>query len=290
MIYQLFLSQRIFNPQIIEPIQNFTGWQYLQRLYPILIILGFIICVVVCVLIIIIGGIQWITSGGERSAVEIARKKVTNGITGLVILLLVFFVISAIGRIFGVNLLGAYQIRLNTILPIPTSTPGISKPIPTISPEQEICLASGGTWREFPTSCADNCVKNSCMDVVTWACDCGVSQCWLGGNCVANPLEPTATTVPPGPIIILPSPTSTPYPTSTPVPTATLTPRPTNTPTPRPTNTPIPTSTPLPTPTVCPLPPRVNGHTQVGIAACGVTSLTFSWNPVIGVTRYAIKV
>src|SRR4030043_1645343 len=120
MIYQLFLSQRIFNPQIIEPIQNFTGWQYLQRLYPILIILGFIICVVVFVLIIIIGGIQWITSGGDRSAIDSARRKVVNGITGLVILLLVFFVLTAIGRIFGINLLGAYKIGTSAMPPVPT--------------------------------------------------------------------------------------------------------------------------------------------------------------------------
>src|SRR4030043_852631 len=118
------LSQRIYNPQIIDPIQNFTGVQYLQRLYPILIILGFIICVVVFMLIIIIGGIQWITSGGDRSAIDSARRKVINGITGLAILLLVFFVLTAIGRIFGVNLLGAYKIQSNMILPMPTSVPG----------------------------------------------------------------------------------------------------------------------------------------------------------------------
>jgi hypothetical protein len=270
------LAQRIYNPQIILPIQNFTGWQYLQRLYPILLILGFIICVVVFVLIIIIGGIQWITSGGERSAIDNARRKVINGITGLVILLLVFFAIIVIGRIFGVNLLGSFQVQTKNISPKPAITPGVPTPTLIISPDQQGCLASGGTWTQFPTACGDNCVQNNCLNVVTWACDCGVSQCWLGGNCVANPVFPTATTAPPGPIIIQPSPTPTPYPTSTPLPTATPTIRPANT----------------PTPTICPLPPLVTGQTPVGTTSCGLTTLTFAWNAGSSSTptQYAIRV
>jgi hypothetical protein len=300
------LSQRIYNPQIIEPIRNFTGWQYLQRLYPILIILGFIICVVIFVLIIITGGIQWITSGGERSAIDNARRKVTNGITGLIILLLLFIVISAIGRIFGLNLLGVYKFGTSGILTTPTSTPGAPTPTRVISIDQENCLASGGTWTEFSTSCADNCIKSGCSDVLTWACDCGPSRCWLGGNCVTNPLVPTATTAPTGPIIISPSPSSTPYPTLTPFPTAvptirptntptprptnTPTPRPTNTPTPRPTNTPTPRPTNTPTPTTCPLPSLVGGQNPIGTTAACLNQLTFRWNAVSGADRYTIRI
>ena len=281
-----FLAQRIYNPQIIPSIRNFSGWQYLQRLYPILLVLAIIISVVVFVLIIVIGGVQWITSGGERAGVDSARRKIINGVTGLFLLLLVFFVLIFIGRVFKVNLLGSF--RINTILPVPSPTVAVQGPSPTPTNQQN-CVNSGGAWTQFPNSCVDECLQIGCLDIISWGCDCGALQCWDGTSCVNNQVLPTPTLVPPGPIIIVNTPT--PVPTSTPRPTATPTPRPTNTPmptsTPRPTNTP----TPIPTPTICPLPTLVTGQRVVSLScATGITSVSLVWNPVSSAIRYAIRV
>jgi hypothetical protein len=54
--------------------------------------------------ILMVGGIQWITSGGDKVRVEAARGRVSSAIIGLVILLSVFAVVIAIEYFFGVNL------------------------------------------------------------------------------------------------------------------------------------------------------------------------------------------
>lgn len=56
-------------------------------------------------LFLIFGGIKWIISGGDKTAVEGARKMITYAIIGLVIAFLSFFIINTIGNFFGVNLL-----------------------------------------------------------------------------------------------------------------------------------------------------------------------------------------
>src|SRR3989344_4341745 len=50
------------------------------------------------------GGIQLITSGGDKTGVETARKKVTFALIGLVVAFLGFFIINFIGTFFGVKL------------------------------------------------------------------------------------------------------------------------------------------------------------------------------------------
>ena len=52
-----------------------------------------------------IGGIQWMTAGGDKAAIEQARGKVTNALVGLVILFSTFAIILAIETFFGVDIL-----------------------------------------------------------------------------------------------------------------------------------------------------------------------------------------
>ncbi len=74
--------------------------------------------------------------------------------------------------------------------------------------QEKQCAQSGGTWKEFPNSCADICGNPlACLDVLTMGCDCGATQCWNGTTCTGNPGS-----------------TPTPTPTITPTPTPTATP------------------------------------------------------------------
>ena len=69
---------------------------------------GFIIMFAIVILLalfyFIYGGIQWITSGGDKTKVQAARNKMVYSIIGLVISLLAFILVSFVGRIFGVIL------------------------------------------------------------------------------------------------------------------------------------------------------------------------------------------
>ncbi len=63
-----------------------------------------IIAVILCLFFLVWGGIQWITSAGDKTKVQAARNRLTWAIIGLVLTLLSFFLLSALGTIFGVNL------------------------------------------------------------------------------------------------------------------------------------------------------------------------------------------
>lgn len=79
-------------------------------------------------------------------------------------------------------------------VPCPTPTP-----TPTSTPDPKLaCSQTGGTWRDFPDSCADTCPPSSprvCSSVLTSSCDCGASACWdlNAVGCIPNPPSPQPT-------------------------------------------------------------------------------------------------
>ena len=53
----------------------------------------------------IIGGIRWITSGGDKARIEGARSSILNSVVGLVVVFSVFVILSLLEKLFGVSLL-----------------------------------------------------------------------------------------------------------------------------------------------------------------------------------------
>jgi hypothetical protein len=51
---------------------------------------------------LILGGVGMITSGGDKQASESARKKITSGLIGLVVIIAGLFLIDFIGTLFGI--------------------------------------------------------------------------------------------------------------------------------------------------------------------------------------------
>lgn len=59
--------------------------------------------VVIAIFFLLLGGIRWITSGGDKTKVDEARKQIVAAIIGLVIAFLAFFIIRVVGGILNVN-------------------------------------------------------------------------------------------------------------------------------------------------------------------------------------------
>ena len=95
----------ITNPVLPEWLQDLSGVEYLQKLIPSLVGLVLVIGSIVFFFIFMIGAIQWMTSGGDKAAVEQARGKVTNALVGLVILFSAFAITFAVETFFGVDIL-----------------------------------------------------------------------------------------------------------------------------------------------------------------------------------------
>ncbi len=60
-----------------------------------------IIGIIWMVFIIVTGAVSIISSSGDKQALEGARKKITNGVIGLVVLVSSLFILSFIGKLLG---------------------------------------------------------------------------------------------------------------------------------------------------------------------------------------------
>lgn len=62
-----------------------------------------IIAIIIAVIFLIIGGIKWIVSGGDKSAVEGARNTIIAAIIGLIVALLAIFIVKVVLGLLGVT-------------------------------------------------------------------------------------------------------------------------------------------------------------------------------------------
>lgn len=99
------LAQSIENPVLGPSLQSKSGVGFFQDLLPRMIGLALVIGVIVFFFIMVTGAIQWITSGGDKTAIEGARGKITNALVGVVLLLSVFALLKIIEDFFGINIL-----------------------------------------------------------------------------------------------------------------------------------------------------------------------------------------
>ena len=139
-LFQTLLQ--IGNPILHPNIQAFSSTNnpvgYFNYLLPKLITIGFVIAILYFVFLFITGAIAWITSGADKVALENARRRITQAIIGLIILLLIYFIGQLMNRIFGLNI---GQLRFPNSPPFATSTP----PVPSLPPASSTCSDVLGT-------------------------------------------------------------------------------------------------------------------------------------------------
>jgi cytochrome bd-type quinol oxidase subunit 2 len=57
------------------------------------------------VLYFVLGGISWLTSGGEREKVEKAKKQMTNAAIGLIVVVASYAIAFIVGKVLGIEIL-----------------------------------------------------------------------------------------------------------------------------------------------------------------------------------------
>jgi len=62
-----------------------------------------IFALIIAFFFLIIGGIKWITSGGDKAQVEEARNQITNALIGLAIVAAAWAIMKLIGFFFGID-------------------------------------------------------------------------------------------------------------------------------------------------------------------------------------------
>ena len=104
-------STDITNPALGDFLNNFATathagpTAFFNYFLPKLVVLAFILGSIIFFFMLITGAIQWISSGGDKGALEGARGKITNALVGLLILFAAFAVIKLIEGFFGISIL-----------------------------------------------------------------------------------------------------------------------------------------------------------------------------------------
>lgn len=91
----------------LKPTGNFAPLGNLkpETLIPMLIKLLLIVAALVFFFMLVLGGIKWILSGGDKGKTEEARNQITSALVGLVIVFSAWAIAGLINAFFGVDIL-----------------------------------------------------------------------------------------------------------------------------------------------------------------------------------------
>jgi amino acid transporter len=98
------LAQQIKINEVDGAFQNATNLR-IENMVPALIKFVLVIAGLAFFFILVIGGIKWILSGGDKAHTEGARNQITAALVGLVIVFSAWAIIALIKSFFGVDLL-----------------------------------------------------------------------------------------------------------------------------------------------------------------------------------------
>ncbi|HJY98836.1 MAG TPA: hypothetical protein VJ227_03925 [Patescibacteria group bacterium] len=101
------LSQRLTNPVLPGQIGNpgTGGGNFFSKALPAGISMAFLVGAIVFFAMLIFGAIQWISSGGDKQALEGARGKISNALIGIIILFAAFAIIRVLETFFHISIL-----------------------------------------------------------------------------------------------------------------------------------------------------------------------------------------
>ena len=102
-----YLAIKLPGGQTINPPSSIPhgGLNTISKAIGNTITLMLIITVILALIYLILGGIAWINSGGDKSKVAAARSRLTFAIVGLIVALCSFLIVNIIGYFFNVKLL-----------------------------------------------------------------------------------------------------------------------------------------------------------------------------------------
>lgn len=108
-IISLLAASSVTMPPEVD-LQAGPGFEQLQGITIVSMIQGairlvLVVAALVFFFVLVIGGIQWIMSGGDKTGAETARKRITNALIGLAIVFVAWAIITLIKALFGVDII-----------------------------------------------------------------------------------------------------------------------------------------------------------------------------------------
>lgn len=96
--YAAFAQTGAVVPATLTPINNLLN--ILRAGIQFILVIAFVLAFI----FLLIGGLRWITAGGDEKAIGSARNMITAALIGLVIILVAYAIIRLVEIFFGVNI------------------------------------------------------------------------------------------------------------------------------------------------------------------------------------------
>lgn len=103
-MYSVIFAQ-IKNKALSTSLQAQDGPTFIAAFIPKLLIFGISVGGLIFLFMLLMGGLKWITSGGDKAQVEAARSQITQAITGVIILFSIIAITKVVETMFGISLL-----------------------------------------------------------------------------------------------------------------------------------------------------------------------------------------
>lgn len=98
-------NAEISNPALSQKLQSWSGIKFLQEFLPNLITFGLVLAIVAAFFFLVLGGIKWITSEGDKERLDQAKKTITAALIGLVLVFALWAILQLLGNFFGIDLI-----------------------------------------------------------------------------------------------------------------------------------------------------------------------------------------
>lgn len=98
------LAQNSFNLRPGGQFSNVTTTLTFESLVSGLITLVLVVAALVFFFMLILGGLKWIISGGDKAQTEAARNQITAALIGLVVVFAAWAIAQVVGSLFGIDI------------------------------------------------------------------------------------------------------------------------------------------------------------------------------------------
>ncbi len=96
------LAQEVTRINISQPQEGITDF---SKFISAFVRMAILLAALLTFAFLILGGIEWITSGGDKSKYEAARNRITAALVGLAIVAAAWAIMTIVGKFFNVDIL-----------------------------------------------------------------------------------------------------------------------------------------------------------------------------------------
>lgn len=98
------------NVEVNPPQQGINPGTSVSTVLSNILTIIYVAAALAVLVMLIIGGFQWITSGGDKEKVGAARKRITEALIGLVVLALAYFIVVVVGQLVHIDIFNLKQL------------------------------------------------------------------------------------------------------------------------------------------------------------------------------------